>query len=65
VAAAKNHFDTLHAMDYMEYAYLHLVQDCAARRVVDKLNSIEKINIEHFVTAYTLVAIPARYTIKR
>jgi hypothetical protein len=52
-------------MDYVEYAYLHLVQDWAAGRVVDKLNSIEKIDVEHFVTAYTLVAIPARYTIER
>ena len=52
-------------MDYVEYTYLHLVQDWAARRVADELNSIEKINAEHFVTAYALAAIPARHTIKR
>jgi hypothetical protein len=52
-------------MDYVEYAYLQLVQDWAAGRVVDELNSIEKIDVEHFVTAYTLVVIPARYTIER
>jgi hypothetical protein len=52
-------------VDYVGYAYLQLVQDGAARCVVDELNSIEKINVEHFVTAYALAAIPARYTIER
>jgi hypothetical protein len=52
-------------VDNVEYAYLQLVQNWAARCVVDELNSIEKINVGHFVTACALAAIPTRYTIKR
>jgi hypothetical protein len=64
-AAAKNHFDQLHAMDYLTYAYLQRAQDLAAKRVLDDMQAIEKVNLEHFVTAYALAAIPARYTLER
>jgi hypothetical protein len=54
-----------YAMDYMEYAYLQLAQDQAAKRVLDNMNALEKINVEHFVSAYALAAIPSRYAVER
>ncbi|MBI4528221.1 MAG: hypothetical protein HY695_30880 [Deltaproteobacteria bacterium] len=64
-AASKNHFDSLHAMDYLEYAYLQSSRDREAKRVLDKINAIKKVDREHFVTAYALAAIPARYALER
>jgi tetratricopeptide (TPR) repeat protein len=64
-AAAKNQLDQFHAMDYLAYAYLQGAQDLQAKRVLDDLNSIQKITFEHFVTGYALAAIPARYAIER
>jgi hypothetical protein len=43
-------------MDYMGYAYLQLAQDEAAKRVLDDMNALENINVEHFVSAYALAA---------
>jgi tetratricopeptide (TPR) repeat protein len=64
-AAARNHFDQLHAMDYLEYAYLQLGQDRAAKRVIEDMTAIEKVTFEHFVTAYAMAAIPSRYALER
>ena len=64
-ASTKSHREKLHAMDYMEYAYLQLAQDQAAKRVLDDINALEKINVEHFVSAYALAAIPSRYAVER
>jgi len=64
-AAAKNHFDQLHAMDYLAYAYLQMGQDLAAKRVLDEALAIPKVNVENLVPGYALAAIPARYTLER
>jgi hypothetical protein len=64
-ASTKSHREKLHAMDYMEYVYLQLAQDQAAKRVLDDMNALEKINVEHFVSAYALAAIPSRYAVER
>jgi tetratricopeptide (TPR) repeat protein len=64
-ASTKSHREKLHAMDYMEYAYLQLAQDQAAMRVLDDMYALEKINVEHFVSAYALAAIPSRYALER
>jgi hypothetical protein len=64
-AAAKNQFDQFHAMDYLAYAYLQGAQDAQARRVLEELNSIRKITLEHFVTGFALAAVPARYAVER
>jgi hypothetical protein len=63
--STKSHREKLHAMDYMEYAYLQLAQDQAAKRVLDDMQALEKINVEHFVSAYALAAIPARFALER
>ncbi len=64
-AASKSHFDSLHAMDYLEYAYLQGARDTDAKRVLDEINAIKKVDREHLVTAYALAAIPARYALER
>jgi tetratricopeptide (TPR) repeat protein len=64
-ASTKSHREQLHAMDYMAYAYLQLAQDQAAKRVLDDMQALEKINVEHFVSAYALAAIPSRYAVER
>ncbi len=64
-AAAKNHFDQLHAMDYLAYAYLQRAQDVAAKRVLDSARDIRKVTPEHFVTGYALAGVPARYALER
>jgi hypothetical protein len=64
-ASTKSHREKLHAMDYLGYAYLQLAQDQAAKRVLDDMNALDKINVEHFVSAYALAAIPSRYALER
>ncbi len=64
-ATSKNHFDSLHAMDYLAYAYLQGARDRDAKRVLEEINAIKKVDREHFVTAYALAAIPARYALER
>jgi hypothetical protein len=65
VAAAQSHFDSLHALDYLEYAYLQEARDGDAMRVRDQIDAIAKVNPENFVTAYALAAIPSRYALER
>ena len=64
-AAAMDHFNKLHALDYLAYAHLQLGQDAAAKRVLDQVNEIQKINLEHFVTGFALATIPSRYALER
>ena len=56
--------ETLHTMDYLEYAYLQGAQDGAAKRVVDELGTLRK-GPSILVTAYAIAAIPARYVLER
>jgi hypothetical protein len=65
VAAAQSHFDSLHALDYLEYAYLQEARDGDAKRVREQISAITKVTPEHFVTAYALAAIPSRYALER
>jgi len=41
-AAAQGHFDSLHALDYLEYAYLQQARDGDAKRVRDLINATAK-----------------------
>jgi hypothetical protein len=56
--------ETLHTMDYLEYAYLQTAQDAAAKRVVDELGTLRK-GPSMLVAAYAIAAIPARYALER
>jgi tetratricopeptide (TPR) repeat protein len=58
------YYERLHALDYLEYAYLQGAQDREAKRVLDELNAIQKVQPEAFQAAYAFAAIPARYAIE-
>jgi hypothetical protein len=56
--------ETLHTMDYLEYAYLQGAQDGEAKRVVDELTTFHK-GPAALPVAYAMAAIPARYALER
>lgn len=66
VAKAAGDFeDQLHAMDYLEYAYLQLAQDSAAQRIVEEARDVHKSASPGLGEAYARAAIPARYAMER
>src|SRR5262249_40558499 len=58
-------FDALHAMDYLEYAYLQSGQDAKAHAVVDSVDAVTSLDRPVFQAGYALAAIPARYALER
>jgi tetratricopeptide (TPR) repeat protein len=58
-------FDQLHALDYLEYAYLQQARDGKAKQVLDEMAGVEKLDLENFAAAYALAAVPARYALER
>jgi tetratricopeptide (TPR) repeat protein len=59
------HFDGLHAMDYLEYAYLQLGNDAAAQKVVKEMAAVTRVDQPIFSAAYAFAATPARYPLER
>jgi hypothetical protein len=57
--------ETVHSMDYLEYAYLQTAQDREAGEVVDELTSFRQSGAPSLVTAYAVAAIPVRYALER
>ena len=74
-AAAKSHvakthpgaasFDELHALDYLVYAHLQGGEDKKARRILEQVNSVTKVDFPIFAAAYAFGAIPARFSLER
>jgi len=58
-------FDALHAMDYLEYAYLQVGDQEHARQVFEEAEAAKKFDSAQFQGGYALVAIPARWTLER
>jgi hypothetical protein len=56
---------TLHALDYLVYAYLQIGQDGQARAVLEELNTMQRAEPESFVAAYAYAAIPARMALEQ
>jgi len=56
---------TLHALDYVVYAYLQTGQDKQARAVLEALTGMQKSEPESFVAAYAYAAIPARIALEQ
>jgi len=56
---------TLHALDYVVYAYLQTGQDKQARAVLEELTGMQKSEPESFVAAYAYAAIPARIALEQ
>ena len=57
--------ETVHTMDYLEYAYLQTAQDRGAKEVVDELTSFRQSDAPNLPTAYAVAAIPVRYALER
>ena len=57
--------DTLHALDYLEYAYLQIGDDAAARQVLPEAAAARTFDDPTFAAGYALAAIPARYMLER
>ena len=58
-------FDALHAMDYLEYAYLQTGQDARARAIFESIAKMTSFDNPVFQAGYALAAIPARYALER
>jgi len=58
-------FDGLHAMDYLEYAYLQTGQDGKALEVRDTVAKATSFDVPQFAAAYALAAVPARHALER
>ncbi len=68
--AAKAHpgataFDELHAMDYLEYAYLQTARDDLALDIRQHVAKAERLDMPNFAAGYALAAVPARYALER
>jgi hypothetical protein len=57
--------ETLHTMDYLEYAYLQIAQDGPAKEVVDELVGFRQGEGGNLAAAYAIAAIPVRYALER
>jgi hypothetical protein len=57
--------ETVHAMDYLEYAYLQTAQDGKAKQVVDELLAFRKTDGANLPMAYAVAAIPVRFALER
>src|SRR5207244_604423 len=58
-------FEALHAMDYLEYAYLQSGQDAKAQAVAADASRVTSLDVPQFAAAYALAAIPARHALER
>lgn len=58
-------FDALHALDYLEYAYLQVGDQDRARRVLEEAATARTFDEPSFAAGYALAAIPVRWTLER
>ena len=58
-------FDTLHALDYLEYAYLQMDDRGRARAILEEAAGTKTFDEPNFAAAYALAAIPARWALER
>jgi len=57
--------EELHAMDYLEYAYLQLGRFADAKRVIGHLRAMPRLEQVETKTTYAVAAIPARFALER
>ena len=58
-------FDALHALDYLEYAYLQIGEEAKARGVLEEAATARSFDEPSFAAGYALAAIPARFALER
>ncbi|MGE5277217.1 MAG: hypothetical protein ACM3SU_09495 [Acidobacteriota bacterium] len=54
----------LHALDYLEYAYLQRGDDARALAVLDRVRQVRAVDPQNVIAAFALSAVPARYVIE-
>jgi len=59
------HYDSVHAYDYLEYAYLQIGDGDHARGILTTTAAIRSVDQRNFAVAYALAAIPARWALER
>jgi hypothetical protein len=57
--------EELHAMDYLEYAYLQLGRDNEAKQVLQQFKNMAALKEDEFKVAYAATAMPIRYAVER
>ncbi|HEV2063182.1 MAG TPA: hypothetical protein VGS00_01370 [Thermoanaerobaculia bacterium] len=58
-------FNALHALDYLEYAYLQIDDQARAKATLTEAASAKKFDDDSFAAGYALAAIPARWALER
>ena len=59
-------FDELHAIDYLVYAYLQQGRIADARKLVEQVKAVTKVdNPDQFAAAHAISAAPARFALER
>src|SRR6266851_3603358 len=56
---------SLHAMDYLEYAYLQGAQDVAAKHLLDQITAGTKAEPASLAAAYAIAVVHARFALER
>src|SRR5215469_11005220 len=57
--------ETVHTLDYLEYAYLQTARDREAKEVVDELMAFRQSADANLPMAYAVAAIPVRFALER
>src|SRR5437016_3509146 len=58
-------FNSLHAYDYLAYAYLQVGEDEKVRQLTNELSAIKSLDVENFAGYYALASVPARFALER
>ena len=54
----------LHALDYLEYAFLQIGDDAGAKAVLDRVRDVRAVEPRNIVAAFSLSAVPVRYAVE-
>ena len=58
-------YETLHSLDYLEYAYLQIGDDARARKALEETRAARRFDEPTFQAGFAIAAVPARWTLER
>jgi tetratricopeptide (TPR) repeat protein len=58
-------FDALHALDYLEYAYLQIGDAAGARQALEETAAAKTFDEPNFAAGYAIAAVPARFALEQ
>jgi tetratricopeptide (TPR) repeat protein len=58
-------YNSLHAYDYLTYAYLQRGEYEKVQKLVDEVSATKELDVENFAGYYGLAAVPARFALER